>query len=252
MNSPTTEKPTRERESNDDERGVTAIIRRYRGDPGSATAVPGDMVGAGRLTGSDVLSDDDMGIEDWDREHHPDLDGDRTILTKRERHHGLESAWEAHPDDYPDENTESLPGTNIELTFISGETEVVPNAELVAGRGPVPDSQNPYRLPIQREVADEPDESDPDHIRGAKYANLLFGTDYDEGDVVEMVYLDRIGDGFFQRMERSRPALADDPRYRQFKRDLSAGRAAVCVKDTDLLPPEFDRDPEKSPEVAGR
>jgi hypothetical protein len=233
-----------------DDRGVTVTLKRYRGDPGSATVTSGDVEGAGALSGSDVLSDADMGIEDWDRELHPDDDGkawtgDRTMLTKRQRCHEVASAGEAYPDDYPEENNEWLPGTNIELTFLGGETEVIPNAELVGCRGPVPDHQNPYRVPIQREVGDDPDDSDPDHIRGAKYANLLFGTDYGQGDVVEVIYLDRVHPEFCARIERSRPAITDDPLYIVFKRDPDV----ICVDDADLLPPEFDRDRAKSPEV---
>jgi hypothetical protein len=228
-----------------DDHGVKAIVRRYRSDPGSATAVPGEPhSGAGELRGSDVLGDDDLDIENWERQHHPDLDGDQTLLTKTEYITGLASAEELCSEDHP-ENDERLPGTHVDLSFRDGGTGSFPNAELVACRGPVPDSQNPYRLPIRREVGDGRDESDPDHIRGAKYANLLFGTDYGQGDVVEMVYLDRIGDGFFQRTERSRPAITDDPRYRHFKRDLSKGTAVVCVDDTGLLPPEFDADRRK-------
>ena len=227
-----------------DDHGVTATIRRYRGDPGSATVTSGDVAGAGALNGSDVISDADMGVEDWERKHHPDADADRTILTRTERFTGLQSAEELHPEDHP-ENTDQLPGTRIDLLFSDDESETIANAEIVACRGPVPDGQNPYRLPIRREVGEDRDESDPDHIRGTKYANLLFGTDYGKGDIVEMIYLDRIGDGFFQRMERSRPALADDPLYRHFKRDVSEGEALVCVNDTGLLPPEFGIDRRK-------
>lgn len=226
----------------DDKREVAAVVRRYRSDPGNATAVPGDPYAlAGELRGSDVLGDDDLGVEDWEREHHPALDADQTLLTKTEYITGLASAEELSPEDHP-ENDERLPGTHVDLSFRDGGPGSFPNAELVACRGPVPDNQNPYRLPIRREVGDGRDESDPDHIRGVKYANLLFGTDYGEGDVVEMVYLDRIRDRFFRRMERSRPALTDDPLYRQFKRDVSEGEALVCVDDTGLLPPEFSAD----------
>lgn len=105
---------------------------------------------------------------------------------------------------------------------------------------------NQYRVPILREVDSNVNESDPDHIRGVKNANLLLGTDYGKGDVVEVVFLDRVGDEFFQRVE-SEPDIADDPLYRQFKRDLPRGEAVVCIDDTDLLPEEFDRDPVKSP-----
>ena len=231
-----------------DESGVTVIVRRYRGDPGSATVTSGDMSGAGALDGSDVLSDAEMGLEDddWNREHHPDADGDQPILVKAERVAGLQSAEELQPGDHTDSNAR-LPGARVEFYYPNGDAKAIANAEIIACWGAVPDSQNPYRVPIQREVDDTRDESDPDHIRGARYANLLFGTDYGAGDAVEVVYLDRIGDGFFQRAERRQPELADSALYRHFKRDLSEGEAVVCVDNTDLLPPEFSRDPAKSP-----
>ena len=110
---------------------------------------------------------------------------------------------------------------------------------------------NSYVVPIKREVDGTANPSDADHIRGVKYANLLFGTDYGEGDAVEMFYLDRIDDRFFQRFESERPGLADGALYRQFKRDLSAGQGIVALAAGDLnrLPSEFSRDPARSPEV---
>ena len=109
---------------------------------------------------------------------------------------------------------------------------------------------NSYVVPIKREVDGTANPADADHIRGAKYANLLFGTDYGEGDVVEMFYLDRTDDRFFQRVERDRPELADSALYRQFKHDLSAGRGIVSVaaEAINRIPSEFERDPERSPE----
>lgn len=234
---------------NADERGVTAILRRYQGDPGNSVVTSGDMVGAGALHGSDVLSDDDLGIgEEWERAHHPDATTDQPILVKTEQHTGLAAAEEVRGEDHTN-HTDRLPGSAIELFYPNGDKKTLANADLVACRGPVPDHQNRYRVPIQREIGEVANESDPDHIRGAKYANLLFGTDYGRGDTVEMVYLDRIDDGFFQRVGRRQPALVDDALYRSFKRDLSAGRGVVSVDDTGLLPPEFSRDPMKSPEA---
>ena len=109
---------------------------------------------------------------------------------------------------------------------------------------------NSYVVPIKREVDGTANPSDADHIRGVKYANLLFGTDYGEGDVVEMFYLDRVGDRFFQRAESDQPELIDSALYRQFKRDVSEGQGIVSLATEDIsrIPSEFDRDPMRSPE----
>ena len=126
----------RELES-DDEHGVTAIVRRYRGDPGSTAAVPGDPhSGAGKLLGSDLLSDADMGIEDWEREHHPDAEGDRPILTKTEWFTGLQAADEVATGE-DTKNNEQLPGGRVELFYPNDDTRAIANAEIVACRAAV-------------------------------------------------------------------------------------------------------------------
>lgn len=127
------ENQERELESND-ESGVTAIVRRYRGDPGSTTAVPGDPhSGAGKLLGSDLLGDADMGIEDWDREYHPDAEGDQPILAKTEGATGLQAAEEVPTGEHT-ENSERLPGSRVELFYPNGDARAIANAELVACR----------------------------------------------------------------------------------------------------------------------
>lgn len=111
---------------------------------------------------------------------------------------------------------------------------------------------NDFRVPIMREVDDIADSSDPDHIRGAKYANLLFGTDYGKGDVVDLLYVERVRPEFCTRIESERPALADDPLYIAFKRNPGV----ICVgKDDnagDLLPDEFELFDEQPPKVVDR
>ena len=109
---------------------------------------------------------------------------------------------------------------------------------------------NSFRVPILREVDGSTSESDPDHIRGAKYANLLFGTDYGKGSVVEVVFLDTIRSPFFERFEAERPSATNSPLYRQFKQEVSMGEGVICVDNTNLLPPEFHRDPARAPQEA--
>src|SRR5699024_3032619 len=79
----------RELESSD-EHGFTAIVRRYRSNPGESVAMPGEPhTRAGVLYGNDVLTEDDLDAGTWEHEHHPDTD--RVILTKTEMHTGLQS-----------------------------------------------------------------------------------------------------------------------------------------------------------------
>lgn len=240
---------------NDDEPSVTAILQRYRGDPGAGVAVPGEPYsGAGELRGSDVLSDADLGIEDWSRLR--DEGTNRPILVKRETITGLEIAGELCPEDHPaEENSERLPGTTVELGYTDGATEYIANAEIDSVRVPT-DEERPLvtdggmanAVPIQREVDASADDSDPDHIRGAKYANLLLGTDYGKGDVVQVVYLERVHPDFFEGIDPSEFNEGEQALYTAFRRD----HGVVCVDDTDLLPEEFEPHDEQPPKVVDR
>lgn len=106
------------------------------------------------------------------------------------------------------------------------------------------------RVPIMREVGTGADNGDPDHIRGAKIANLLFGTDYGEGDVVEVVYLESVRTAFFEEVERQRQGLADNPLYRAFRSDPTV----VCVNPSnrDLLPEGVEPHDQQPPTLEDR
>lgn len=90
------------------------------------------------------------------------------------------------------------------------------------------------RVPILRQLTEY--NPDPDHVRGAKYANLLLDSSFEKGDVVRVVYLDRVDPAFFDRVEQERGLDAQhDPLYAEFKREPDV----ICVADLDDLPAEF-------------
>ncbi|ELZ13717.1 DNA polymerase B region [Halovivax asiaticus JCM 14624] len=85
-------------------------------------------------------------------------------------------------------------------------------------------------------------ETDTAHVRGAKYANLLLGTNFQRGSKPKRVYLDRVHDDFFQRIE-SENGLdpAEDAVYEEFKRNQDV----ICFEYDDQIPAEFEVDYEK-------
>jgi len=108
-----------------------------------------------------------------------------------------------------------------------------------AGRAP-----HDVRVPIMRQLHEY--DPDPDHVRGAKYANLLLGTDFEQGDVVRVVYLDHVEPAFFDQVEQEQGLDAQrDPLYAEFKRNPDV----ICVADLGDLPAEFH--PETSADGGG-
>ena len=85
------------------------------------------------------------------------------------------------------------------------------------------------------------DEYDTDtaHVRGAKYANRLLGTNFDRGSKPKRLYLDRVDPAFFRRMEGEEGL---DPQrdliYGAFKRDPDV----ICFEYEDQIPEEFEVD----------
>jgi len=78
---------------------------------------------------------------------------------------------------------------------------------------------------------------DPDHVRGAKYANLFLDFDLGKGDVVHLVYLAGVDSAFFERIEAERDLDADrDPLYGEFKDEPEL----ISVPTIDVLPEEFE------------
>jgi DNA polymerase I len=88
------------------------------------------------------------------------------------------------------------------------------------------------------------DEYDTDtaHVRGAKYANLLLGTNFGQGSKPKRVYLQRVHPNFYQRVEDE---MGLDPQknpiYGEFKRNPDV----ICFIHDDQIPDEFEVDTEK-------
>jgi DNA polymerase I len=79
------------------------------------------------------------------------------------------------------------------------------------------------------------------HIRGAKYANAVLGTNFARGSKPKRLYLKRVNSEFFERKETENPDIVDDDMYREFKRNPGV----ICFEFGDQIPPEFEIDYEK-------
>jgi len=81
--------------------------------------------------------------------------------------------------------------------------------------------------------------TDTAQVRGAKYANLLLGTNFGRGSKPKRVYLDRVHSDFFERIEAEAGLdPAEDPLYGEFRRDPDV----ICFEYPDQLPAEFEID----------
>jgi len=85
-------------------------------------------------------------------------------------------------------------------------------------------------------------DTDTAHVRGAKYANLLLGTNFQRGSKPKRLYLDRVHSDFFERIEAETGLEpAEDPLYAEFKQDPDV----ICFEYADQVPAEFEVDWEK-------
>ncbi|MFC7226662.1 DNA-directed DNA polymerase [Salinirubellus salinus] len=85
-------------------------------------------------------------------------------------------------------------------------------------------------------------DTDTAQVRGAKYANELLGTNFGRGSKPKRLYLERVHDDFFQRVE-SELGLdpAEDALYGEFKREQDV----ICFEFADQIPEEFEVDWDK-------
>jgi DNA polymerase elongation subunit (family B) len=82
-------------------------------------------------------------------------------------------------------------------------------------------------------------DTDTAHVRGAKYANLLLGTNFARGSKPKRLYLKSVHNDFYDRVERERGLSArSDPLYSEFRRKEDV----ICIEYADQLPPEFEVD----------
>ncbi|ADB60385.1 DNA-directed DNA polymerase [Haloterrigena turkmenica DSM 5511] len=85
-------------------------------------------------------------------------------------------------------------------------------------------------------------DTDTAQVRGAKYANLLLGTNFQRGSKPKRLYLDRVDPSFFARLEdEGKFDARTDPLYGAFKRDPDV----ICFEYEDQIPPEFEVDYDK-------
>ncbi|MFP8955600.1 DNA-directed DNA polymerase [Natrialbaceae archaeon A-CW3] len=85
-------------------------------------------------------------------------------------------------------------------------------------------------------------DTDTAHVRGAKYANLLLGTNFDRGSKPKRLYLERVDPSFFRRVEAEEGLDPHtDPIYGAFKRDPDV----ICFEYDDQIPEAFAVDYDK-------
>ncbi len=103
---------------------------------------------------------------------------------------------------------------------------------------------NPEQIGIPGGIGKRLDNYDTDtaQVRGAKYANLLLGTNFQRGSKPKRVYLDRVHADFFEQVEAEYGLdPSEDPLYGEFRRNPDV----ICFEYADQLPEEFEIDWEK-------
>ncbi|MBX0293483.1 DNA-directed DNA polymerase [Haloarcula nitratireducens] len=85
-------------------------------------------------------------------------------------------------------------------------------------------------------------DTDTAQVRGAKYANLLLGTNFQSGSKPKRLYLDRVHADFFTRVEGELGLdPSQDPLYGEFRRNPDV----ICFEYADQIPEEFEVDWDK-------
>ena len=85
-------------------------------------------------------------------------------------------------------------------------------------------------------------DTDTAQVRGAKYANLMLGTNFQRGSKPKRLYLEKIHPDFWARMENEHGLDPQtDPLYGEFKRDPDV----ICFEYADEVPEEFAVDWDK-------
>ena len=85
-------------------------------------------------------------------------------------------------------------------------------------------------------------DTDTAQVRGAKYANLLFGTNFASGSKPKRLYLKKVHPEFFREFEAERGLdPSEDALYGEFKRDPDV----ICFEFEDQVPDAFEVDYDK-------
>ncbi|MEF8876051.1 MAG: DNA polymerase domain-containing protein, partial [Haloarculaceae archaeon] len=85
-------------------------------------------------------------------------------------------------------------------------------------------------------------DTDTAHVRGAKYANLLLGTNFGRGSKPKRLYLKRVHSDFFERIEDERGI---DPSTNHVYGEFRRNPDVICFEFADQIPEEFEVDWEK-------
>jgi len=89
-------------------------------------------------------------------------------------------------------------------------------------------------------------DTDTAQVRGAKYANLLFDTNFGSGSKPKRLYLADVHPDFFREVEEEMGLdPAEDPLYGEFKREVAAGDGVICFEYADQVPGAFEVDWDK-------
>jgi len=89
-------------------------------------------------------------------------------------------------------------------------------------------------------------ETDTAQVRGAKYANLLFDTNFSSGSKPKRLYIEKVHPSFFREIEDRKdldPSV--DQLYGEFKREAESGDGVICFEFDDQVPDAFEVDYEK-------
>jgi DNA polymerase I len=85
-------------------------------------------------------------------------------------------------------------------------------------------------------------DTDTAQVRGAKYANMMLGTNFGRGSKPKRLYLSRVHDNFFQRVESEMGlSPSENALYGEFKREQDV----ICFEFEDQIPEEFEVDWDK-------
>jgi DNA polymerase I len=84
-------------------------------------------------------------------------------------------------------------------------------------------------------------DTDTAQVRGAKYANLLLGTNFQRGSKPKRLYLDRVHPDFFEKLDDSTFDATEQNLYTEFRRTPDV----ICFEYEDQIPEEFSIDWEK-------
>ncbi|EFW90322.1 DNA-directed DNA polymerase [Haladaptatus paucihalophilus DX253] len=85
-------------------------------------------------------------------------------------------------------------------------------------------------------------DTDTAQVRGAKYANLLLGTNFQRGSKPKRLYLKKVHPAYFEKIEREKELDArPDTLYGEFKHEQDV----ICFEYADQIPEEFEVDWDK-------